>query len=117
MRIARSMSDDEGISALHSAVESGNADMVRYLLERGARTDILDWSGRTPLDVANGVPRKPLPLDAGDARIPDPYAPEAEGVEEAPALAPGGGRGGRGGEDEPEGMAEIRALLEEAAAR
>ena len=123
MRIARSVSDDEGISALHYAVQSENTDMVRYLLEHGARTDLLDWSGRTPLDVANGVPARPLPLDAGDARVPDPYAVVAVETEEdnapAPAVPPvgfggRGGRGGRGGADS-EALTQIRALLEAAA--
>ena len=120
MRIARSVSDDEGISALHYAVQSENTDMVHYLLEHGARTDLLDWSGRTPLDVANGVPARPLPLDAGDARVPDPYAVVAVETDEENAAAPAvppvgfGGRGGRGGADS-EALMEIRALLEAAA--
>ncbi len=120
MRIARSVSDDEGISALHYAVQSENTDMVSYLLEHGARTDLVDWSGRTPLDVANGVPARPLPPDAGDARVPDPYAVVAVETEEDNAAAPAvppvgfGGRGGRGGADS-EALMEIRALLEAAA--
>ena len=120
MRIARNVSDDEGISALHYAVQSEDTDMVRYLLERGARTDLLDWSGRTPLDVANGVPARPLPPDAGDARVPDPYAVVAVETDEDDAPAPAvppvgfGGRGGRGGADS-EALMEIRALLEAAA--
>ena len=120
MRIARNVSDDEGISALHYAVQSEDTDMVRYLLEHGARTDLLDWSGRTPLDVANGVPARPLPPDAGDARVPDPYAVVAVETDEENAPAPAvppvgfGGRGGRGGADS-EALMEIRALLEAAA--
>ena len=120
MRIARSVSDDEGISALHYAVQSENTELVRYLLEHGARTDLADWSGRIPLDVANGVPARPLPLDAGDARVPDPYAVVAVETEEDNAAAPAvppvgfGGRGGRGEEDS-EALMEIRALLEAAA--
>jgi uncharacterized protein len=112
MRVSRQVSDDEGTSALHYAVQSGNADLVRYLLDHGARTDLKDWSDRTPLDIADGVPARPLPPDAGGARIPDPYA-AANDEETAPAAAPGGGRGGRGGAD-PEAMAQIRTMLEEA---
>lgn len=48
-------------SALHCAVKGGTlnfpvtdspADMVRFLLERGARTDIVDGNGKTALQVA-----------------------------------------------------------------
>jgi ankyrin repeat protein len=76
MRIARSMSDDEGISALHHAVESADLDLVRYLLDHGARVDLEDWSGRTPLNVANGVPRTPIPQRLAEARVPNPYGVE-----------------------------------------
>jgi ankyrin repeat protein len=113
MRVSRNVSDDEGTSALHYAVQSGNTDLVRYLLDHGARTDLEDWSGRTPLDIANGVPARPLPLDAGGARVPDPYAPanvEGEGDDALTALPPEAG-----GADPA--LAQIRAMLEEAAPR
>jgi ankyrin repeat protein len=62
-RIARALTGDpvnttsnEGMTALHVAVRSRNASFVRYLLDKGARPDIKDASGRTPLDVLNGVP-------------------------------------------------------------
>jgi ankyrin repeat protein len=113
MRVSRNVSDDEGTSALHYAVQSANPDLVRYLLDHGARTDLRDWSGRKPLDIANGTPARPLPPDAGGARVPDPYAPtEVENVEDAPIVIPGG-RGGGGGPDAAI-MAEIRAMLEAA---
>jgi ankyrin repeat protein len=116
MRVSRNVSDDEGTSALHYAVQSGNTDLVRYLLDHGARTDQTDWSGRTPLDIANGVPARALPPDAGTAKVPDPYAPtEVENVEDAPVVT-AGGRGGPGGPS-PEVLAEIRTLIEEAARR
>ncbi len=61
-RIARAVTGDpvntksnEGMTALHVAVRSQNTNLVRYLLDHGARTDIADASGRTPLDVLNGV--------------------------------------------------------------
>jgi ankyrin repeat protein len=104
-RISRTVSNTEGSSALHAAVQSGRADMVRYLLDHGARTDLKDRSDRTPLDVALGVPVKPLPPGAGTANIPNPDAPEEktparEGQQAAPL--------GRGASP------EIRALLQEA---
>jgi ankyrin repeat protein len=40
---------------LHQSVDRGEA-FVRLLVERGARLDVKDSSGRTPLDIALGVP-------------------------------------------------------------
>jgi len=60
--------NDNGETALHIAVSRGDA-LVKFLAERGARLDLEDKAGRTPLDVAMGVP----------------------------GLAGGRGRGGRGG--------------------
>ncbi len=47
--------NDNGESALHIAVTRGDA-LVRFLVEQGARLDLKDKAGRTPLDVAMGVP-------------------------------------------------------------
>ena len=47
--------NDNGESALHIAVTRGDA-LVRFLVEKGATLDLKDKSGRTPLDVAMGVP-------------------------------------------------------------
>src|SRR2546429_9492635 len=64
------------------------------------RIDLRDASGRTPLDVANGVLVPPLSLGAGGANIPDPNAKaNVETAPAAPALA--GGRGGRGASCKP----------------
>jgi ankyrin repeat protein len=38
-----------GMTALHVAVENGNVEMVRFLLEHGARTNIRDFQKRTAL--------------------------------------------------------------------
>jgi len=64
-----------GATLLHQSLDRGEV-FVRMLVERGARLDIKDATGRTPLDIAFGVP---------------PATPAA-----APA-APAGGRGARGG--------------------
>jgi ankyrin repeat protein len=120
-RIARALTgnlnatSNEGMTALHAAVQGGNIAMVRYLLEKGARVDIADASGRTPMDVLNGVPAQQPAVFADASGLlprPDPNAPPAAGA--APAAAPraGGGapRGGGGANSQ-----EIRTLLVAAA--
>jgi ankyrin repeat protein len=47
--------NDNGESALHIAVGRGDS-LVRFLVEKGAKLDLKDKAGRTPLDVAMGVP-------------------------------------------------------------
>jgi ankyrin repeat protein len=55
-RIARrsSMTDRQGQTALFAAAQTGRVDLVRYLLEKGARVDVVDGLKRTPLDAASG---------------------------------------------------------------
>ena len=120
-RIARALTGDpvntvsnEGMTALHVAVRSRNVDFVRYLLDKGARTDIKDASGRTPLDVLNGVPAfQPAVFADADGVVP-PNANAAPAAPAAPApagrAAGGGGRGGVGGN--PAAVDEIRAMLQ-----
>jgi ankyrin repeat protein len=102
-RLARALTGDpvnttsnEGMTALHVAVRSRNASLVRYLLDKDARTDIKDASGRTPLDVLNGVPahQPAVFADADGVVPPNPNAARA-------TPAPGN----------PAAVEEIRALL------
>ncbi len=120
-RIARAVTGDpvntktnEGMTALHVAVRSQNTNLVRYLLDHGARTDIADASGRTPLDVLNGVPAL-QPAAYADAsgtisREAALAALAANATPTPPASNTRGG-GGRGGAD-PAAAAEIRTLLQ-----
>ena len=62
------------------------------------------------MDVANGVPVKPLPPGAGTANIPNPNSP-AELTPAREAQQANAGARGR------PGAAEIRTLLQEAAQR
>jgi ankyrin repeat protein len=39
----------DGITPLHAAIKTGNVEIVRYLLEHGAKTNIRDFQKRTPL--------------------------------------------------------------------
>ena len=107
-RIARALTGDpvntksnEGMTALHVAVRSGNTNFVRYLLEHGARADIVDASGRTPLDVLNGVPALQPAIFADASGVAKPAA-----ATDAPAAARGGGN--------PAATQEIRELLQKA---
>jgi ankyrin repeat protein len=52
LRISRAPSANEGKSALHVAAESGKTDLVRYLLGKGAKTDLKDAEGRKPIELA-----------------------------------------------------------------
>lgn len=51
MRVARAPSANEGMTALHVAAQTGRTDLVRYLLERGANSQIVDSNGRKPIDL------------------------------------------------------------------
>ena len=105
MRIARSPSDAEGITALHAAVQAGRVDLVRFLLERGARADIVDGSGRTPLDILSGAPGRRAATNA-----------DASGLAPLNLAIPAGVRGAvaQGARANPAVTQEIRTLLETA---
>jgi len=47
--------NDTGQTALHLAVAVRSDTFIKFLTDRGARVDIRDKQGRTPLDVASGV--------------------------------------------------------------
>jgi len=113
MRLSRSAGwpNIEGLTALHAAIGSGRTEMVRYLLDHGARTDIPDWSGRTAIDLAKGVAAKPAPANFGTANIP---APVVAGEDLAAAGSNSAG-GGRGGAAPRPASPEIMAMLEAAA--
>jgi ankyrin repeat protein len=44
-----------GIAAIHGAANRGANDVIEYLAANGARLDVRDAQGRTPLDWAKGV--------------------------------------------------------------
>jgi ankyrin repeat protein len=55
-----------GLTALHGAANRGSDEIIRYLVQRGARVDVKDAEGRTPLTWAEGVflathPARPKP--------------------------------------------------------
>jgi ankyrin len=55
-----------GLTALHGAANRGSDEIIRYLVQQGARLDIKDAEGRTPMTWAEGVflathPARPKP--------------------------------------------------------
>ena len=55
-RIARTntLTARQGQTTLFFAAESGRTEVVKYLLEHGAKVDVRDDAGKTPADVARG---------------------------------------------------------------
>jgi len=70
MRISRSPSSNEGMSALHTAVQAGRPDMVKYLLEKGINTELLDANGRKAIELIGGGARPAAAAAAGAPRAP-----------------------------------------------
>jgi uncharacterized protein len=121
MRVSRAPSANEGMTALHSAVQGGRLDMVKFLVEKGANTQLLDASGRKPIDLLNagaragtGAAPAPTPAAAGAVAF---AAPAAGGAGERPGSGAGRGGPGGGGAVNAATAAEIRAVLENAASR
>ena len=55
-----------GLTALHGAANRGSDDIIKFLVEKGAKLDVQDKEGRTPMTWAEGVflathPAKPKP--------------------------------------------------------
>jgi ankyrin repeat protein len=116
MRVSRAPSANEGMTALHVAAQAGRVDLVRYLLEKGANTAIVNSEGRKPIDLLSAGGRGAAP-PAPDAAPPAAAAtPPAAGAPTAERPGSGAGRGGAGGGGvSPATAAEIRALLQNAA--
>jgi len=61
VKLAHSLGNDVnavnsmGIAAIHGAANRGANDVIEYLAANGARLDVADAQGRTPLDWAEGV--------------------------------------------------------------
>ena len=112
MRVSRAPSSNEGMTALHAAAQAGRTDLVRYLLDKGANPELVDSNGRKAIDLLSAA--------TGNAAAPatDAGTPPAagRGAASAPPAA-GVGRGGAGAAVNPATVAEIRALLQNAASK
>ena len=47
--------NDMGVQAIHGAANRGADDIIRFLVDRGAKLDVADKQGRTPMTWAKGV--------------------------------------------------------------
>lgn len=116
----RSPSANEGSTALHTAAQAGRIDTVKYLLEKGADPNMLDAKGKKAIDLAVPAGRgggggvAPLPQGQGQAKGD---APAAQGKGKGGPGGPGAGKGGAPAGPTAADYAQIRTLLEAAAAK
>jgi hypothetical protein len=112
MRVSRAPSSNEGMTALHVAAQGGRTDLVRYLLDKSAKTEIVDSNGHKPLDLLPGSGRG----GAAPAAPPVTANLGASATQQA-AATPAPAPAARGGVVSPAVVAEIRTLLENAASK
>ncbi len=120
MRVSRAPSANEGMTALHSAVQGGRIEMVKFLVEKGANMQLVDASGRKPIDMLNAGGRGGAgapPAAAGTVAIAAPAAARGAAAGERPGSGAGRGGPGGGGAVTAATAAEIRAVLESAASK
>jgi ankyrin repeat protein len=68
---------DNGRTALHIAIATGNLKLARILIEKGAIANAQDYDGETALHLAEGAPMTNLLLEIGKA---NPNIPNIDGI-------------------------------------
>ena len=56
--------DDDGNTALHQAAQRNDLDMIKVLAKGGASLEVYNWTGQTPLDIAEEAVEKAKDKDA-----------------------------------------------------
>ncbi len=107
MRISRAPSSNEGMTALHIAAQSGNVDVVKFLIDKGANTGIVDGNGRKPIDLVGTSPSG----NAGRGGAPAAAAAAGNATAPAPPPAAGAGRPQASAAASAANAAEIRGIL------
>lgn len=75
VKLAQSLGNDVnaanemGLTALHGAANRGSDDIIRFLVEKGAKTNVADKQGRTAMTWARGVFLATHPPEAKPATI------------------------------------------------
>jgi ankyrin repeat protein len=120
MRVSRAPSSNEGMTALHAAAQAGRVDLVRYLLDKGANTELVDSNGHKAIDLLSAGARggaAPAPPAATGTSATPPPAGTTPPTAERPGSGAGRGGPGGGGAVSPATVAEIRTLLQNAASK
>ena len=50
------VSQNDGLTALHGAAYVGANEIIQFLVDKGAKLDVRNMWGQTPLDIAEGDP-------------------------------------------------------------
>jgi hypothetical protein len=93
---------------------------VRYLLDKGANTELVDSNGHKAIDLLSAGARggaAPAPPAATGTSATPPPAGTTPPTAERPGSGAGRGGPGGGGAVSPATVAEIRTLLQNAASK
>jgi ankyrin repeat protein len=89
------VANNTGETPLHAAAARDGGAIIRYLVQRGGKLDAKDKGGRTPLDVARGVPAASGRggRGGGGGQAPEPGPRREKAIAVLEALMSGTGAG------------------------